>query len=97
MKTDILIIGAGIAGITLARRMAEEKNLKVLLVERRNISEAIALITGILMEFWCIGTAHIFSGQIQNRYIIFCQGLRTGMIISTRFWQMWRGSYIPCL
>ena len=35
MKTDILIIGAGIAGITLARRMAEEKNLKVLLVERR--------------------------------------------------------------
>lgn len=33
MKTDILIIGAGIAGITLARRMAEEKNLKVLLVE----------------------------------------------------------------
>lgn len=28
MKTDILIIGAGIAGITLARRMAEEKKFE---------------------------------------------------------------------
>ena len=36
MKVDNLIIGAGIAGITLARRIAEEKNESVLLVEKRN-------------------------------------------------------------
>lgn len=36
MKTDVLIVGAGIAGITLARRIAEEKNLKVLIIEKRN-------------------------------------------------------------
>ena len=35
MNVDIIIVGAGIAGITLARRYAEEKNKKVLVVERR--------------------------------------------------------------
>lgn len=35
MKTDIIIVGAGIAGITLARRYAEEENKHVLIVERR--------------------------------------------------------------
>ena len=36
MNVDILIVGAGIAGITLARRYAEEQNAEVLIVERRN-------------------------------------------------------------
>ena len=35
MKTDILIVGAGLAGITLARKYAE-CNAKVLIVEKRN-------------------------------------------------------------
>ncbi|MDD3220920.1 MAG: UDP-galactopyranose mutase [Lachnospiraceae bacterium] len=35
MKTTITIVGAGIAGITLARRYAEEQNAEVLIVERR--------------------------------------------------------------
>ena len=33
---DIVIVGAGIAGITLARRYAEEYNKKVLIVERKS-------------------------------------------------------------
>lgn len=36
MKVDIVIVGAGIAGVTLARRYAEEKNASVLIVEKRN-------------------------------------------------------------
>ncbi len=36
MNVDILIVGAGIAGITLARRYAEEQNAEVLIVERRS-------------------------------------------------------------
>ena len=33
---DSIIIGAGIAGATTARKLAEEKNKKVLVIERRN-------------------------------------------------------------
>ena len=36
MEIQNLIVGAGIAGITLARRLAEERNQTVLIVERRN-------------------------------------------------------------
>lgn len=36
MKVDSVVVGAGISGITLARRLAEEKGEKVLLVERKN-------------------------------------------------------------
>ncbi len=36
MEVDNLIIGAGIAGIILARRIAEEKNESVILVEKKN-------------------------------------------------------------
>ncbi|MCI9137366.1 MAG: UDP-galactopyranose mutase [Lachnospiraceae bacterium] len=36
MRVDNLVIGAGIAGITLARRIAEEKGESVLIVEKRN-------------------------------------------------------------
>lgn len=36
MQVENLIVGAGIAGIVLARRLAEERNQKVLIVERRN-------------------------------------------------------------
>ncbi len=36
MKVDILIVGAGFAGCTLAERVATELNKKVLLVEKRN-------------------------------------------------------------
>lgn len=35
MKIDNVIVGAGIAGITLARRLAEEKNQSVLIIERK--------------------------------------------------------------
>ena len=33
---DSIIIGAGIAGSTTARKLAEEKNKKVLVIERRS-------------------------------------------------------------
>ena len=33
---DSIIIGAGIAGATTARKLAEEKNKKVLVIERRS-------------------------------------------------------------
>ena len=36
MMYDCIIVGAGIAGATAARRLAEEKNKKVLVIERRN-------------------------------------------------------------
>jgi UDP-galactopyranose mutase len=36
MKVQNLIVGSGIAGITLARRLADEQNQTVLIVERRN-------------------------------------------------------------
>lgn len=36
MQVDSVIVGAGISGIVLARRLAEEKNEKVLLVERKS-------------------------------------------------------------
>ena len=36
MKVQNVIVGAGIAGITLARRLAEEKNQSVLIIERRS-------------------------------------------------------------
>lgn len=36
MKVDSIVVGAGISGIALARRLAEEKGEKVLLIERKN-------------------------------------------------------------
>ncbi len=36
MKYDYLIVGCGFAGATLARKLAEEKNKKVLIIDRRN-------------------------------------------------------------
>ena len=33
---DCIIVGAGIAGATVARKLAEEKNKRVLVLERRN-------------------------------------------------------------
>ena len=36
MNTDILIVGAGIAGVTLARRIAEETNKKIMVVDKRH-------------------------------------------------------------
>ncbi|MGI5977340.1 MAG: UDP-galactopyranose mutase [Candidatus Limivicinus sp.] len=36
MKVQNLVIGAGASGIVLARRIAEEKNEKVLIIEKRN-------------------------------------------------------------
>lgn len=33
---DCIVVGAGIAGATVARKLAEESNKKVLVVERRN-------------------------------------------------------------
>lgn len=36
MKFDNIIVGAGLAGCTLARLLAEEKNEKVLIIEKRN-------------------------------------------------------------
>ena len=36
MKIDVIIVGSGIAGSVLARRMAEEKNKQVLVVDKRN-------------------------------------------------------------
>lgn len=36
MEVENIIIGAGIAGITLARRIAEEKNERVLIIDKRN-------------------------------------------------------------
>ena len=33
---DCIIVGAGIAGATVARKLAEESNKKVLVLERRN-------------------------------------------------------------
>ena len=33
---DAIIVGAGFSGSILARKLAEEKNMKVLVVERRN-------------------------------------------------------------
>ena len=33
---DCIIVGAGIAGATVARKLAEESNKKVLVMERRN-------------------------------------------------------------
>ena len=36
MKVDSVVVGAGISGVVLARRLAEEKGEKVLLIERKN-------------------------------------------------------------
>lgn len=36
MKTDVTVVGAGIAGVVIARRLAEEKNQRVLVLERRS-------------------------------------------------------------
>lgn len=36
MHFDTLVVGSGIAGATMARRLAEEKNLKVLVVEKKS-------------------------------------------------------------
>lgn len=36
MRVDSIVVGAGISGISLARRLAEEKGEKILLVERKN-------------------------------------------------------------
>ena len=36
MKVDFLIVGAGLAGCTLAERIATRLSKKVLLVEKRN-------------------------------------------------------------
>lgn len=36
MKVDSVVVGAGISGISLARRLAEENGERVLLVERKN-------------------------------------------------------------
>ena len=51
MKVDSVVVGAGISGISLARRLAEETGERVLLVERKNHLGGGATTTGMRMAF----------------------------------------------
>jgi len=74
MKVDFLIVGTGLAGCTLAERIATELNKKVLLVEKRN---HIAGNTydyynedGILIQKY---GPHIFHSNLQNVWDYLCR------------------------
>ncbi|HHT41769.1 MAG TPA: FAD-dependent oxidoreductase, partial [Actinomyces sp.] len=36
MKYDVVVVGSGLFGLTIARQCAEEKGMRVALLERRN-------------------------------------------------------------
>ena len=43
MIFDVIVVGAGAAGCTVARELAEKQNKKVLILERRITSRGIAM------------------------------------------------------
>lgn len=67
MKVKNCIVGAGLAGLTLAERLANVRGESVLLIERRNH------IGGNAYDyndegFWCINMAHIFFILMIKKY-----------------------------
>jgi len=88
---QILIVGAGITGITLAERFAS-KGCKVLILERRNH------IGGNCYDFknkdgiLVTNTDLIFFIQITKRFGIIFQNLLNGFLMSIKFWVILMGN-----
>ena len=76
MKVDSVVVGAGISGISLARRLAEENGERVLLVERKNHIGGGATTTGMRMAF---------SEQVMKKCINFYHNIQNGKNTSIEF------------
>lgn len=85
MKIDSMIVGCGIAGSVLARRLAEEKDQQVLIIKRRPHVGGYCYDyrneDGILVHRY---GPHIFFGLIQKRFGGIYLVLQNGMTINIR-------------
>ena len=84
---DCIIVGAGIAGAVAARKLAEEGNRKVLVLERRNHIGGNCFDEpdehGILIHVYGPHIFHTALEDVRDFYLV----LQSGMILVMKLWQ----------